>query len=304
MASDWKHMLAQNECLRNSDCIYEHHQHSSLIQEHNTLRESIRKIFEKPNALISLKFEMLYNFDICEINIESPDLLWHNYDLFEQNVTFYSAAVDRKTIYFIEMFSRQDHGHMVKFVLDEVYPDIEKMSLDENVGASTSTSADHQTSVQAQHGADLCSGLQLQHFQYYSESVFCMLFKYRHKNEYWGNCFAQVPIHAIRTHMRHVSFKNRVVHDKDMPAVSLNSILDAEFMRALEFNDGYQIALTSGRKIASVLVNSQKKIYHFETEADKEDDDQSDDEGKIDVCETVSNESDDESIVSSKDDDL
>lgn len=276
LVSEWKRLLAQNECLQNSGCVYEHHRELSLIQEHNNLRESINKIFEKPNALISLKFEMQHCFDICELS-DTSDLMWTNFESFDTNRSFYTVAVDKKTLYYVEMRPHSEHGRLAKFVIEAQYPDIEKMSLAET--------SDEPTPSQT------FPCLELLHFQYYNERIICMLCRYK-KDNYWSNCFIQLPIDVLQAKTRVYPLRSRINIDKELEPTIFGTILDQEFMRALEMDDGGQIAVSGGRKIATILSLSHKKIHHYETEAD--DDDDLDEEGKHHVCEGISDDSVDE----------
>lgn len=287
-------MLSQNDCLQNSGCVYEHHRELSLIQEHNNLRESINKIFEKPNALISLQFEMQHSFDICELG-DTADLMWTNFDSFDTNRTFYTLAVDKKTFYYLEMRPMADHGKLGKFVIEAQYPDIEKMSLAESTsGASGSggvTYGSYRNSSVEPTIHQSYPGLELLHFQYYNERILCMLCRYK-KDGHWSNCFIQLPIDVLQARSRVYSLRSRINIDKEIESTIFGTILDLEFMRALEMDDGAMIAVSGGRKIATVLSTSHKKIHHYETEVD--DDDDLDEEGKHDTCDGISDDSADE----------
>lgn len=292
LASDWKKLLAQNECLQNSGSIYEHHKEMSLIQEHNNLRESINRVFEKPNALISLKFEMHYCFDICEIS-DNPDIIWHNCEAYDANTTFFTAAIEKKTIYFMEMTPYSESMRMAKLSL-EAFPEIEKMSLDESgdyrsQGQSVSRAI---PSLQCQF-----PGLELVHFQYYNEKILCVLFRYK-KDHYWSNCFVQLPIDSLRAQSRVIPLRSRVNVDKELPCIPFSNVIDADNVRALEIHDGCLLAVSGGRKIATILTGSRKKIYHYETEV--EEDDEPEEEGKNDDCNGGSDESLNESDAPSK----
>lgn len=254
----------------------------SLIQEHSNLRDSINRVFEKPNALISLKFEMHYCFDICEIS-DTADIIWHNCEAYEANTTFFTAAIDRKTIYFMEMTPYSEHTKMAKLSLEASYPDIERMSLDESGAGYGQSTSRIVPSPQRQF-----PGLELVHFQYYNEKTLCMLFRYK-REHFWSNCFVQLPVDALRAQSRLMPLRSRVNVDKELRCIPFSSLLDVDNMRALEIHDGCQIAVSGGRKIATILTGSRKNIYHYETEV--EEDDEPEDDGKNDECDAGSDES-------------
>lgn len=257
ITSDWTKLLEQNDCLKSSCYIYPHHKELSLVQEHNNLKESIRKLFEKPDTLISLKLQMVYNLDICDITNKSP-FYWHQFDLDERGSTLFSFTVNETVLYLKEFTPRSE---CVKFAKFEFPNEVEGTS----------------------RGSELNQKfpeLKLLHSQFYNERAMSMLFAYK-KDRPTANCFVQFPIEPLLARLTNARIQRRLAIDPLLPSINLQELFDLELMRPLDICDGNRLAVSGGRKIATIISSSRKKFNHFEMEVDETDfDDDDDDENE------------------------
>ncbi|XP_031628061.1 anaphase-promoting complex subunit 4 [Contarinia nasturtii] len=268
--SDWGKLLEENECLKNSNFIYPHHKELSLVQEHNNLKDSIRRLFEKPDMLISLKLQMVYTLDICDITYQTH-LHWHQFDLDEKGSTLFSFTIDGKHIYVKEFIPRSECIKFAKFQ----FPVIECMENNETVGNSELNRRFPE--------------MKLVHTQFYNEKAMSMLFTYK-KDKPTANCFVQFPIQPLLSRLTSTRIQRHIVIEPSIPVINLRDLLDPDLVRPLDINDGTTLAVSGGRKIATIISISRKKFYHFEMEVDEGDYDDDDNDGSD--SENVDNETD------------
>lgn len=256
ITSDWSKLLEQNECLKNSNFIYPHHKELSLVQEHNNLKESIRKLFEKPDALISLKLQLLYTLDICDL-MPKTEFSWHQFDSVESGSTLFSFNINRNQMYLKEFNPRSEYVKFAKFE----FPDVEESSTNENITMLT----------------EKFPQMKMLHTQFYNEKSMSMLFAYK-KDKPTANCFVQFPIEPLLSRLNSAHIQLHIGIDPSLPVTNLQDILNPELVRPLDINDGNILAVSGGRKIATIIATSRKKFYHFEMEVEEGDYDEENDE--------------------------
>lgn len=265
-------MLEQNECLKNSNFIYPHHKELSLVQEHNNLKETIRRLFEKPDTLISLKLQLLYTVDICDVTNRTT-FYWHQFDLDEKGSTLFSFTINGNHLYLKEFTPRSEYVKIGMFEFSE----------DENEAETINDDTPFDV-VQP----ELCRKfpqMKLLHTQFYNDKAISMLFAYK-KNKPTANCFVQFPIQSLLLRLNCVRIQRRIVIDPSLPTISLRDLLDSDLVRPLDINDGSSLAVSGGRKIATIISASRKKFYHFEMEVDEGDYDDDENEGSDNENET------------------
>lgn len=226
-------------------------------KEHNNLKESIRKLFEKPDMLISLKTQLIYSLDVCELSSRT-NFYWHQFDMEERNSTLFTFNVNDRQLYVNEFVSNSENIKLAKFEFNED---------DTDDGASNSTSSAAQTSPLTQQFPQI----KLLHSQFYNDKAISMLFSYK-KERQTANCFVQFPIQSLLSRLEVSKIQKRITIDPTLPAVNLRNLIDLELVRALDINDGNSLAVSGGRKIATIISASRKKFYHFEMEVDEDDD--------------------------------
>lgn len=270
VTSDWNKLLEQNQCLKNSNYIYPHHDELSLVQEHNNLKESIRKLFEKPDALISLKSQLMYTLDVCDVNSRSS-FYWHQFDLEEKGSTLFSFTVNDQHLYVEEFTPRTDHLKFAKFEFTEDDGPDESLS-DDNVPELN----------------EKFPQMKLLHSQFYNDKAMSMLFAYK-KDKPTANCFVQFPIQPLLTRLTSARIQKRIIIDPTLVAVNLRDLIDPDLVRPLDISDGKSLAVSGGRKIATIISKTRKKFYHFEMEVDEGDYDDDDDDNDGSDNENVGN---------------
>lgn len=216
------------------------------------MKESIRKLFEKPDMLISLKTQLVYSLDICELSSRT-NFYWHHFDLEERNSSLFTFNVNDRQLYVNEFASNSDNLKLAKF---EFHQD------DDDVDSS---------SMQISQLSQQFPQIKLLHSQFYNEKAMSMLFSYK-KDRQTANCFVQFPIQSMLSRLEAIKIQKRISIDSTSPAVNLRHLIDLESVRALDINDGNSLAVSGGRKIATIISASRKKFYHFEMEVDEDDD--------------------------------
>lgn len=244
-----------------------------FLQEHNNLKESIRKLFDKPDILISLKSQLIYSLDVCELHSRIP-FYWHQFDMEERNSTLFAFNVNERHLYISEFASNSDSIKFGKFE-----------SIEEDNSSSGQMSQLNQQFPQ----------MKLLHSQFYNEKAISMLFSYK-KDRQTANCFVQFPTQSLLNRLDSVKIQKRVTIDPTLPAVNLYHLIDLELVRALGINDGNSLAVSGGRKIATIIASSRKKLFHFEMEVD-EDDDEDDTENENEGTDNENEENNESSTV-------
>lgn len=216
------------------------------------MKESIRKLFEKPDMLISLKTQLVYSLDICELSSRT-NFYWHHFDLEERNSSLFTFNVNDRQLYVNEFASNSDNLKLAKF---EFHQDDDDVDL---------------SSMQISQLSQQFPQIKLLHSQFYNEKAMSMLFSYK-KDRQTANCFVQFPIQSMLSRLEAIKIQKRISIDSTSPAVNLRHLIDLESVRALDINDGNSLAVSGGRKIATIISASRKKFYHFEMEVDEDDD--------------------------------
>lgn len=218
------------------------------------MKESIRKLFEKPDMLISLKTQLVYSLDICELSSRT-NFHWHHFDMEERNSTLFTFNVNDRQLYVNEFASNSESIKFAKFEFHEDDDD------DDDDSSSMQISVLRQQFPQ----------IKLLHSQFYNDKAMSMLFSYK-KDRQTANCFVQFPIQSLLSRLEMTKIQKRISTDPTSPAINLRYLIDLELVRALDINDGNSLAVSGGRKIATIISASRKKFYHFEMEVDDDDD--------------------------------
>lgn len=272
ITSDWNRLLEQNECLKNSSYIYPHHKNLSLVQEHNNLKESVRKLFEKPDTLISLKLQLIYTVDICDVTSRSS-FNWHQFDLDEKGSTLFSFTVNNSQMYLKEFIPRSECVKFAKFEFAEEEEEEDEEEEDED--GDDETEADDETKSELSRKFPQ---MKMLHTQFYNDKSISMLFAYK-KDKPTANCFVQFPIQPLLSRLTSARIQRRIIIDPALDAVNLRELMDIDLVRPLDISDGCSLAVSGGRKIATIISASRKKFYHFEMEVDEGDYDDDDNDG-------------------------
>lgn len=258
--SDWSTLLRENECLRNSGCIYPHNKDASLVQEHNSLKRSVQKLFEKPNTLISLKFQRKYFLDVCEIDQQSI-INWHTVESDERFSTIFTATVNDQLL------------HVIQYVPNAEYIKIARFQF---VPPHLIEGAQPRPDDKLE---ERFPQMRLLHSQFYNENVLSMLFTYK-KTNLFANSFIQFSVETLLARLIHARIRERMNFEYSMAPIDLRDLIDIDLVRSLDISDGSSLVVSGGRKIATIITASRKKFYHFEMEVEEGDLDETDDEDK------------------------
>lgn len=199
--------------------------------------------------LISLKTQLIYSLDVCELNNRTP-FFWHQFDNEERNSTLFTFNVNEHQLYINEFASNSDNIKFGKFEFNE---------------------DDNSSSGQISQLSQQFPQIKLLHSQFYNDKAISMLFSYK-KDKQTANCFVQFPIQSLLSRLEGTKIQKRISIEPSLLAVNLRHLFDLELVRALDINDGNSLAVSGGRKIATIISGSRKKFYHFEMEVDEDDD--------------------------------
>lgn len=214
------------------------------------MKESIRKLFDKPDRLISLKSQLIYSLDVCEIS-NRTSFYWHQIDMEERNSALFTFHVNERHLYVTEFASNCDTIKLGKFDLIE----------DDNASSGQMTQLNQQFPQ-----------MKLLHSQFYNDKTISMVFSYK-KDKQTSNCFVQFPIHSLLSRLEGVHIQKRISIDAALSVVNLFQLIDLELVRALGISDGNRLAVSGGRKIATIISGSGRKLYNYEMEVDEDDED-------------------------------
>lgn len=244
VTSEWNKLLAQNECLKNSDVIYPHHKELSLVQEHKLLQKSIKELFSKPEKLIGDSFKFKISIDFAELD-EVEVLQMHHINIESRKQSLFSATVSNKHMYFIEFTSQSDFMKIAKFqFLQKPYLDSKFNEVEE---------------------------LKFRHSQFYNEHTISMLLDTM-EGQRLNKSFIQFPIQNIQSRLLGVKLNEHVDITESVVTINLYEILDPTLLRTLEAPDGHLISVSGSRKVASVLSESLNRVRHYEMEVEEDDD--------------------------------
>lgn len=236
----------------------------SLVQEHHNLKDSIHKLFTKPDTMISLKFQLVYCVDVSDLS-DDTKFYMHHADMDDNGSVLFAATVNNEMIYLIEFTPKSD---FIKFARFEFVPE--------------------ETPVE-DGPLQKFPELKLLHSQFYNEKTLSMLLEYK-QDQQKTNGFIQFPVETMQQRMLGSRLRSRIFLDQSLVAVNLCELLDPSLMRPLEMNDAYLLAVSGGRKMSTILSKSKRKLRHYEMEVDEDDMDQDDYETK----KNETNEGDDE----------
>lgn len=244
--SEWKKLLNDNECLKNSQIIYPHHKELSLVQEHKLLRDSVDDLFLKPEEIISKKFEYKSCIDIADVK-ETDELQIHHIQIEEKEANYFITLIQNEYFYFTEISPESTFIKVGKFHFTETPFTTNKF---ENI-----------------------STLRLRDLQFYNDNYVSMLLTGTFGENQISKHFVQFPIQHIHPRMVGVKLTDYIDLTLPMNINNLYEILDSNLLRTLETNDGHYISVSGSRKIATILSESQKRLRHYEMEVEDDDDD-------------------------------
>lgn len=264
--SDWSNLLRENECLKNSGCVYSHNKELSLVQEHNNLKRAVNKLFEKPNILISLKFQRNYFLDVCEIDQQTV-IHWHTIETEERYSTIFTATINDQMMHVIQYIPSVEYLKIGRFYFIPPPP----QQSDESPSTSSNNDSLEERFPQ----------MKLIHSQFYNEQIISILFSYQKTATLTSNSFIQFSISQLLRRLTRVAVKERMYFDLlPTPPFDLRELIDIDLVRSLDISDGSSLVVSGGRKIATIITNSRKKFYHFEMEVEEGDLDETDDDSK------------------------
>jgi len=243
-SQEWNQLLEDNECLKTCELIYPHHKHLSLVQQHHLLKKCIAELFATPETLIGNEFRLKTEINCFDL-LDSSTVVTSHVNVEADNTSLLSTLIDKHQLMIIEFNPKLNTFGSVRLIFPRPFVDI-------NDKFST-------------FGA-----LKFHHMQFYNEEILSILLDSQ-TDARQMNCFIQFPISALKSKFafQRVGFTGNVM--TLTPLTNCYDVLEPSSIRLIDGFDGYMIAVSGNRKVASILSESQKRIRLYEMEVEDED---------------------------------
>lgn len=237
----WDQLLAANECLRSCECIYPHNSELSLVQQHNLLKTSVTELFQKPEQLISEKFEFVQHIDCAEWlvasapNVDQP-MSTHttHINIEDENVTMFAAVQPSQQMFFLEMGPNRIGGIRLAF----------------------------QRKTVQQEQQTVFGELKFHHIQFFNEEILSMLFDNLVDGRV-SNCFVQFPLAVLRAKLTLLSGAGDGCNLMDSCAVTnFYDILDMAMIKSIDGFDGNVLSVSGSRKVCMTKKRDRKDLSY------------------------------------------
>ncbi|KAG4075627.1 hypothetical protein HA402_003452 [Bradysia odoriphaga] len=242
---EWNQLLEENDCLKNCELIYPHHKNLSLVQQHNLLKTCITELFATPETLIGKEYRLKTEINCFDL-LETSTVVTNHVNVEADNVSLLATLIDKNQLMIIEFNPKLNtFGSVRLFFQPRPFVDInDKFS-------SFGT-------------------LKFHHMQFYNEDILSILLDSQ-TDARQMNCFIQFPLSALKSKfaMQRVNFTGTVM--STTPLTNCYDVLEPTSIRVIDGFDGYMIAVSGNRKVASILSESQKRIRLYEMEVEDED---------------------------------
>lgn len=230
----WDQLLAENECLRNSESIYPHNKELSLVQQHNLLKSSISELFMKPQKLVSEQFKTIRYIDCAtEWSLSDCDQPYSTYtthmNIECDNVTLIAGVLPGKQMFFLEINPNTNSIGGIRLEFQR----------------KTST----QLQEQLQFGE-----LKFRHAQFFNNEILSILLD-NLIDDRVSNCFVQFPVTLLRSKLTIVdgagvsSIGNSANLLSSISVTNFYDLLDTPMIKSIDGFDGNILSVSGNRKV-------------------------------------------------------
>ncbi|XP_065091153.1 anaphase-promoting complex subunit 4 [Ochlerotatus camptorhynchus] len=254
IANQWMKLLEENDCLKSCPLIFPHHENSSLVQQHNLLKASIERIFEKPVSVIGQDFKQK---SILSLRNSDPT------DDFQRTVTYLNMEDNQVSLFALLetdnslIITECNHLSMIRSV---------RLCFQEKPFFETRLSA--------------IGDLTFKHVQFYNAETLSVLLRARTSESRINSYFLQLTLDRIWELLESVPFVNNQIIVEQQGSggsccrvVNAYTLIEECSLRLLEGIDAGKIAVSGTRNVASVVSESQRTIRIYEMDAQDEEDD-------------------------------
>lgn len=239
----WDQLLAENDCLRNSNIVYPHHKHLSLIQQKNRMRKSIDELFGRIETTVGSGFELksknLFKVLQSRGDVQKVKTSHAVEGDGEDSAIMFTVLLSPNTLLFIVCSSNsQIKTFELKF-----------QNREECIVASVG----ELTFVDA---------------KFYNSKLISVLMKNQVDARSY-TCFMQLPVSRITDNIFNLS--------SDHIIIDAYSLIDDATFKILEGFSASSMAVSGSRKVAAFLATNRKvtRLYDMEVEDDDMEEDDS-----------------------------
>lgn len=248
----WYKFLKSNSCiLKESETIFNmsEFRRFSLVQQQRHVKDAIYKVFDVADKDIGRNFSILFNLKCYEDKVTVHA---------EENLRF-TQVFDPAHQRFLAAFVHTSSDEGIRFVAAEIK---------ENTCNSSAVKY-YFSSKLLQDDNDECL-MSILDLQFYSPDYLSVLTTHPHNDD--STIFIQLPLKNAIDHSMEFHIKCKTcIFTESISRINISPLLDESVFKILEKMDGFQIAVSGGRKVAVVLSKSNRKVRVYEMEADGED---------------------------------
>uniref|UniRef100_A0A182JMB5 Uncharacterized protein n=1 Tax=Anopheles atroparvus TaxID=41427 RepID=A0A182JMB5_ANOAO len=270
--SQWKHLLSQNQCLRECPAIFAHHEKLSLIQQHKLMRQSFKKMFDQPGAVISADFRQKNSLTIqtgsdsdggggdvrdSASTVRSFTFINHPKD----NVTLIAIVQSEDSLLLVECFP--DAGLKIVRIRFE-----EKPYFDQRF--------------------DAIGRLSFRQVQFYNPDTLSLLLRARANDDAsvtTGCYFLLLNLGPVREFLATIEPREFMQTLSEEAAgchgINAYTLIDESSLKLLDSNDGYMIAVSGKRNVMAVVSESLKNVRIYDMDGPDEEEDMLDTSSQI-----------------------
>ncbi|XP_035780813.1 anaphase-promoting complex subunit 4-like [Anopheles albimanus] len=246
--NQWKQMLKENECFRNSSIVFPHHEDHSLLQEQKRVKESIRLLFEQPGAALGGAFRpknlltLQHTAGTANDAIRSFASCNHPQD----DVTLVSIIQSSNSLLLIECYA-QGGMKMVRLRFED------KPYFDQPIGT-----------------------LSFRHAQFYNPDTLSLLLHAQPDGQTGAGSsyYLQLALGPIREVLRSTELREgaRTLTEEADGCHVLNAytLIDECALKLLDGNDGHRIAVSGKRNVTAILSESRRNVRLYDMDAQDE----------------------------------
>uniref|UniRef100_A0A182QH64 Anaphase-promoting complex subunit 4 n=1 Tax=Anopheles farauti TaxID=69004 RepID=A0A182QH64_9DIPT len=254
--NQWKKLLEENQCLRESLAIYPHNEDMSLLQQQKQLKEKIVELFAQPGPVIGANFKLKHSLTIqtpapsagIETDVRTFAFNCHSADQLMLLAILHSSS----SLLLVECF--HDGGFKAVRVHLEEKPYFDQRF--EGIGT-----------------------LSFQHLAFYNEDTLSLLMHAQNPDEGGRTTccyFVQLNLVPVRKLLASVepreSMQTLTEDAAGCQAINAYTLIDDSSLKPLESSDAYRIAVSGKLNVVAVLSESLKNVRVYDLDGPEDDD--------------------------------